>query len=79
MSRSYRHTAIFPVTLAKSDKDFKVRAHKQERRLFKIKLLLGEKFEITDVPGKELFGNPWDSNKDGRSYWRGASKKDLSK
>lgn len=79
MSRSYRHTTIFPTTLARSDKDTKVKAHKQERSAFKTKLVLGDRFEISDVPGRVNFGNPWSSNKDGKHFRKEASKRDLSK
>lgn len=79
MSNSHRKNPIFPVTLARSDKDTKGKAHKQERRALKTKLVLGERFKISDVPGGKSFGDPWNSNKDGKRYWGDATKKDLSK
>lgn len=78
MSRSRRKTLIFPVTCAKSDKEFKTKEHKRERRLFKIKLV-NKDFEITDVPGHKTFGNPWASQKDGKFPWPDAPKKRISK
>lgn len=78
MSRSCRHTLIFPVTCATSDKEFKTREHKRMRRRFNIKLVVRD-FDIVDVPGRQEFGNPWRSDKEGRVFYCGASKKATSK
>lgn len=63
MSRSKRKTPISGITTAASDKPFKVREHKRERAAVRDSLAVG-----SDLPHPKEFGNPWDSEKDGKQY-----------
>jgi hypothetical protein len=61
MSRSRRKTPIMGITTAESDKSFKVAEHRRERRA--INAALGK---TEDLPHTKLFGDPWESSKDGK-------------
>jgi len=63
MSRSRRKTPIVGITTAESDKPFKVREHRRERRAVNIALRVGE-----EPPSPEEFGDPWKSEKDGKQF-----------
>lgn len=63
MSRSYRKTPILPVTGARSEKAFKVAAHRAERRAAAQRLGQG----LDPLPSR-LFGDPWAGPKDGRRW-----------
>jgi hypothetical protein len=65
MSRSRRKTPIFGNTTEDSDKDYKRFEHRRERAKAKQALLAGEEL----LPDPKEFGNPWNSRKDGKSYW----------
>lgn len=75
MSRSIRRTPIFGFTTAKSEKQDKRKWNRRFRKVCK-KLIQLE----TEAPVK-LAGvtNIWDGAKDGRHYWKGATKKDMRK
>lgn len=64
MSRSRRKTPIFGHTRAESDKQFKVAENRRSRR--------ANNQRIDDVPPQKAYGDPWKSDKDGKSYWRDA-------
>lgn len=85
MSRSRKRTPIHGHTCAESDKPFKEREHRRERRVTK-RAITGFFAGLTaeqkvaalavDDDGLSLsptraFGNPWNSDKDGKSYWEG--------
>lgn len=63
MSRSFRETPIFAVTTARSEKLFKVRERRRERRAVKIAVRMDR-----EVPGRQAFGDPWHGDKDGKVY-----------
>ena len=69
MSRSRKKTPIVPVTTAESDKPFKVREHRRERRAVAAALALGD-----DPPAPKAFGDPWVGDKDGKLYRPGDPK-----
>jgi hypothetical protein len=69
MSRSTRKTPIFGHTSADSDKEFKQSSNRAMRRA---------RNQGKDPHDKE-HGNPWNSAKDGKSYWANARKKDMRK
>jgi hypothetical protein len=64
MSRSRRHTKIFGITTARSDKRYKVFEHRRERRKVRIALREGR-----EPPAPKEFGNPWGGERDGKFYW----------
>lgn len=64
MARSRRKLPIAGVA-AFSDKQFKVFAHRQERRAVKVALDRAD-----ELPSPKLFGDPWDGPKDGKIWWR---------
>ena len=67
MSRSYRHTPITGITVAESDKLFKVLEHRRERRAVNVALTTNG-----DLPSPKAFGNPWASEKDGKAFFDAA-------
>lgn len=67
MSRSTRKTPISGITTADSDKFFKVKEHRRERRSARVALEAGR-----EPPASKAFGDPWKSQKDGKA-WRGDS------
>ena len=63
MSRSRRKTPVVGITTAKSEKDYKSAAHRQERTMAKRCLRRAE-----EVPGGKSFGDPWNGDKDGKQW-----------
>jgi hypothetical protein len=63
MARSFRKSPIVPVSVAPTDKPFKVSEHRRLRRAVKVALLVGD-----DPPAEKAFGNPWNGRKDGKRY-----------
>jgi len=63
MSRSRRKTPIVPVTVAESDKAFKAREHRRERRAVATALANGD-----EPPAPKAFGDPWKGEKDGKVW-----------
>lgn len=74
MSDSYRKTPIFGHTTAESDKRFKTQEHRRERRSVRALIRAGG-----DAPDSREFGNPWASEKDGKTYWLGAPPEAMRK
>ncbi|MFO1173615.1 MAG: hypothetical protein U1E48_00150 [Paracoccaceae bacterium] len=74
MSRSRKKTPILAITTADSDKPFKVKEHRRERRAVKTALIAGEQ-----PPHAKGFGDPWSGDKDGKAYRLDAADKDLRK
>ncbi len=68
MSRSQKRTPVGGVTSAETDKPFKSREHRRERRTVRFAL----KSDV-DVPAPKAFGNPLSSDKDGKIYLDGSS------
>lgn len=64
MGKSRKKVPIVGNTTAESDKPFKVREHRRERRSVVVCLRAGEEPE-----NPKAFGNPWASDKDGKHYW----------
>ena len=78
MSRSYRHTPIFAMSGAPSERVFKANEHQRERHHVRQRLRVSP--DDTDRRlNREPFGNRWAGPKDGRAYWPGASCKDMRK
>lgn len=74
MSRSQKKTPISGITTAASDKAFKVAEHRRERRASKTDL--GEGHE---PPHPKAFGNPWNSEKDGKACIADPRPEDMRK
>ena len=66
MSHSLRRTPITGITTAESDKPFKVREHRRQRRAVKVDVVLGR-----EPVHPKAYGDPWRGEKDGKLY-RGA-------
>lgn len=64
MSRSRKKIPIVGMTTAETDKPFKEREHRRERRRVRVSLRSGDA-----IPHPKQFGNPWASEKDGKQYW----------
>lgn len=64
MARSHRKTPICGMTAADSDKSFKRAEHRRERRV-----LRQTDLSETDPAPTKLFGNPWNSEKDGKQHF----------
>ncbi len=77
MSRSKRKNPIRGVTAEESDKDFKQREHRRERKAVNSKLAVSS--DGDDLPGSKLYGDPWKGNKDGKQYLPNGDRKDLQK
>jgi len=73
MSRSRRKTPIRG-NCGDSDKPFKRVEHRRERRAVKVALAASE-----DPPHPKVFGNPWDSCKDGKYHMSDPGPKDMRK
>ncbi|WNW10904.1 hypothetical protein RRX38_06965 [Pseudomonas sp. DTU_2021_1001937_2_SI_NGA_ILE_001] len=69
MSRSLRHTPIFPITSATSEAWDKARWHRAWRRAERQRL--GCRPFSEPLPERAFF-NPWTMNKDGK-HWRPAT------
>jgi hypothetical protein len=65
MSRSRRRTPVKGITTASSEKEDKVRAHREERR--KVRQAIADAVE---PPHPKAFGNPWTTAKDGKRRYR---------
>lgn len=63
MARSRRKTPIVGIATADSEKAFKAREHRRERRSVATALAAGE-----DPPEPKAFGNPWAGDKDGKQW-----------
>ncbi|HEV7305186.1 hypothetical protein [Ensifer sp.] len=63
MTRSRKKTPISGVTTAESDKPFKKREHRRERRAVADALAKGD-----ELPSAKAFGDPWSGEKDGKLY-----------
>ncbi len=75
MSRSVRKTKIFGITTAQTEKQDKRRWNRTFRKVCK-KLIRLEKEAPVKMHGVT---NIWDGAKDGKQYYRGATKKDIRK
>lgn len=77
MSRSFRKSPWIGMTKVTSDKPFKRSEHQRERSAVKRALKAGK-----TPPSPRLFGDPWDSPKDGKQRIRspnGAGKRWMRK
>lgn len=74
MSRSKRHTPVFPITNSDSDKQFKRLENRRGRRVSREAVDRGE-----EAPSPKQFGNPWGSSKDGKFFDPEAGAKDMAK
>lgn len=78
MSRSYRRTPIFGMTIVASERRYKATEHQRERHHVRQRL----RVTVDDTDRRlhrEPFGNPSAGPKDGKRYWRGVSPKDMRK
>ena len=75
MSRSVKKTPIFGHTTAASEKQDKQRWNRAFRRVCKILVQKQEETPIKISAITEI----WSGNKDGKTYWRGANKKNMRK
>jgi hypothetical protein len=75
MARSKRRTPIFGNTTAESDKEFKRAENRRARRCTNVSLNCGE----DDLAPAKAFGNPWNSEKDGKHFWRAAPEEAMRK
>jgi len=74
MSRSKRRTRIFPVTTTASDKRYKVAEHRRERRAVRSAIAA-----LSEPPVEKQFGDPWDGERDGKTYSSNATARDMRK
>jgi hypothetical protein len=74
MSRSHRNNKIF-ANFGKTEKFDKTNANKKLRNLVKVRIKKG--FET--LPILKEVSDVWAFAKDGKHYWAGATKKDMSK
>lgn len=63
MTRSRKRTPT-GITCKDSDKPFKRREHRRERRAVNAAIANGD-----EPPATKEFGDPWNSPKDGKQYW----------
>jgi hypothetical protein len=70
MSRSFRHTRIFPITTARSEKQDKRFANRRFRHAWK------QGREVTDL--REV-SDEWVFDKDGKRYWHDAPRRAMTK
>ena len=75
MSRSVRRTKIFGITTAETEKQDKRRWNRTFRKVCK-KLIRLEKEAPSKIQGVT---DVWDGAKDGKRYYRQATKKDMRK
>lgn len=78
MSRSRRKTPKIGITTAETDKPFKTREHRRERRLKQSVLsstLDADHRRMHTAP----YGDPWRGDKDGKRYVRDADRKVTAK
>lgn len=74
MSRSRRKTPVFGNTTSGSDKPYKRQENKAKRRAVRVAVSTER-----EPPPEKAFGNPWGGPKDGKHYWKRATKKDMAK
>ena len=74
MSRSFRKTPVVGVAKAESDKPFKVREHRRERRVVKAALRTDD-----PLPDRRAFGDPWNGDKDGKRFLDAPAPRDMRK
>ncbi|WP_338849253.1 hypothetical protein V8J88_09810 [Massilia sp. W12] len=81
MSRSYRHTPIFPLTNSDSERDDKQRWHRRWRRNQRTRLAdavnhqaPAEKLEAISPLPQQAYSNVWLMDKDGRNWWTAQSR-----
>ena len=74
MTRSIRRTPIVGVTTAETDKPFKAREHRRERRAVKVALGADE-----PLPDRRAFGDPWKGDKDGKQFLDEPDPRDMRK
>lgn len=69
MSRSRKKNPITGITCAETDKPFKQKEHRRERR--NTRTVLSTTADDTDarLHRSPLYGDPWSSPKDGKQYW----------
>lgn len=77
MSRSIRHTQIFPFSCAETEKPEKVKSHKRLRG--KIKKVMSHDPEAPIPIIQEVYDPVWMGPKDGKHWWGKASKKNMRK
>ena len=78
MARSRKHTPIFGITLAASEKQEKRKNHRRERR--RIHAVLATDPQADLMPHTKELSNPWGMAKDGKYYWGArAEPRDLRK
>ena len=63
MTRSRKKNPSGSVTVAESDKAFKERERRRERRAVSIALETGG-----EIPATKAFGDPWKGDKDGKRW-----------
>jgi hypothetical protein len=66
---------VFGNTTAESDKEFKRAENRRARRCTNVSLNCGE----DDLAPAKAFGNPWNSEKDGKHFWRAAPEEAMRK
>ena len=66
MGKSFRKTPIGPATFNGSNKPFKLREHRRERK--RAKQLIGQG-EYEALPHPKRYGNEWNSPRDGKLYF----------
>lgn len=71
MTRSRRKEPITGITCAKSEKDYKIAAHRSERRTVRTAIASGA--DQDDRRLHQVFHDPWDAPKDGKVCWTGTS------
>lgn len=64
MTRSRKKIPIVGMTTAESDKPYKERENRRQRRVVKVAIRVGD-----DPPPEKKFADPWRSEKDGKQYW----------
>lgn len=74
MSRSYRHTPIMGIAGTKSQKEFKKKEHRKERKTVNNKLVSG----YWDLPDPREYGNEWASPRDGKIHFFDNKYRDCS-
>lgn len=78
MSRSRRRTPKVGITTARSEKQDKLQAHRDERR--KVKVALAQGATEHELPHRREVSDPWLMAKDGKAYLgRKADPRDLRK
>ena len=65
MSRSRKKTPISGMAGGASNKEFKKKEHRRERRQVNVMLLKGKLV----VPNRQKYGNEWASPRDGKMYF----------